>query len=284
MKDGLLDKKVLEEFSRILTGKLTHEGFLQTMESAVVLDMTTAEYKEVADDIKALASEDNGALKEKIEKVATAMNIGLDFSAEEMIIVLGKLGALKDHDYSKPIQQGLLALVCQILTVEYESRYKGQSLLDKDISMMRFFLANELRLKLAKLKAYPEFTKLPPEVLSLIRDVVFDEATGQMLETLRNSGLHELIYSIKGTLFQGKRWQDRNRLYQAACKYADEEWIKGSQMTRNRMADYLHGDKSLHEKYQFGDLNYDKLRKRLGPIAAKHGKLPRRGRPALKAK
>jgi hypothetical protein len=279
MKKGVLDETDLRELSKLFGRKLTREDFLQAMESAVVFDMTTAEYNEVVEDIRSLASMDKQVLKNKVEAVAAAFNIDLEFSPKEMKVVLGKLEALKDHDYSKPVEQDLLAWVCRMLTVEYESQYKGQAQLDKDVAMMRFFLADDLRSKLAMLKARPEFEKLPPEVLFLIRDVVFDEATGQMLETLKSGDLHELIHSIKSGLYQGRRWVNQRRLYQTALKYADDLWAGGSKLTMNKMAEHLQQDETLIEDFGFDKLYYEKLCDLLRPVAAKHGKLPPRGRP-----
>jgi hypothetical protein len=285
MKKRLFDETALEELSKMmLERKPTLEDFLQVVESGTVFDMTTAEYNEVVEDIRALASMDKKALKNKVEAVAAAMNMGLEFSKGEMKVVLDKLRALKDHDYSKPIERDLLAWVCRILTVEYESRHKGQARLDKDIAMTRFLLANDLRVNLGKLKAHPEFEKLPPEVLFLTRDVVFDEATASMLEILKSGDLHELIHSIKSGLYQGKRWESQRRLYQTALKYADDLWAEGSKLTMNKMAEHLQQDEKLIEDFRFDKLYYDKLCDLLRPVAAKYGKLPPKGRPPGKQK
>jgi hypothetical protein len=279
MKKGLLDETDLKELSKALEGEPMREDFLQAVESGTVFDMTTAEHNEVVEDIRALASMDKQALKNKVEAVTAALNIDLAFSPKEMKVILSKLQALKNHDYSTPIERDLLAWVCRMLTVEYESHYKGQARLNKEVAMMRFFVANDLRLGLAKLKAHPEFGKVPPEVLFLIRAVVFDEATASMLETLKSGSLHELIYSIRASLYRGEGWEGKNRTYQTALKYAGHEWAKGSKLTRNKMAEHLINDEDLDKKYGFGDLYYERLRDLLKPIAEKYGKLPPRGRP-----
>ena len=284
MEEGILDKTDLEELSKRFNRELTLQDFVDTMESGVVFNMTTDQYNEIIEDIRDLASLDEEVLREKIEKTAEDMHIGMEFSGEEMKKVLGQFRALKEYDYSKPVPQALLAFVCQILTVEYESRYKSQPLLDKNIKMMRFLLWNDLRLKMALLKSRPEFQEIPSEVLFLIRDVVFDEATGQMLETLKNENLHELIHRIRASFYQGKRWESKKRLYDAALKHADDLWAEGNTLERNQMADYIMFDETLHTNYVFADLNYDELRKRLKPLAEKYGRLPPRGRPRRPSK
>jgi hypothetical protein len=282
MKKGLLDETDLKELSKALEREPTREAFFQAVESGTVFDMTTAEHNEAVEDIRALASMDKRELKNKVETAAVALNIDLEFSPKEMNVVLGKLQALKNHDYSTPIERDLLAWVCRMLTVEYESHYKGQARLNKEVATMRFLLANDLRVNLGKLKSHPEFEKLPPDVLFLIRDVVFDEATSGMLETLKSGSLHELIYSIRASLYRGEGWEDLNRLYKTAVDYADKLWGEGSQFTRNEMAEHLRKDETLKKRYGFWVLKYDRLRDLLRPVAAKYGRIPPRGRPRKK--
>jgi hypothetical protein len=102
-----------------------------------------------------------------------------------------------------------------------------------------------------------------------------------MLETLHHKELHEAIFSMKGAVFQNKRWKELNILYEKALEYAEDQWANnGSRLTRNDMADYLTTNDRLVKSYQFDQLNYEKLRKLLAPIAKKYGKLLKRGRPS----
>ena len=282
--EEFLDEAALEEFSKMLHRPKTHEDFIAMIDSAVVFNMTTAEYNEIAEDIRELASTNKKVMARKIKAVADGMDIGSECSREDMQAILKNISSLKNHDFQKTVHQGTLSLLCQILTTEYEDIYKGRDLLNRNIGLMRFLLANDLKVNLPALIARPEFEKLPAEVLFLIRDVVYPEAMSRMLETLKSRDLHNVIHSLRASAYQGKRWEPLNRLYEAALSHADNLWAGGSALTRNQMAEHLTSDQTLIEKYGFHDLNYDRLRDMLGPIAAKHGKLPPRGRPRVKSK
>ncbi len=85
---------------------------------------------------------------------------------------------------------------------------------------------------------------------------------------------------MRAKIYQSKRWAGLNLLYKEALNFAEDLWAtKKSKRTRNEMADYIQNNKKLITEYHFNKLDSARLRKMLGPIAEKYGKLPKRGRP-----
>jgi len=223
-------------------------------------------------------------LTEKINALADEMGIDLVWSDEELEIIVNKIKRLKKITTVDSLETGILSLVAQILTKEYKKVHRGNRLLDKNIAMMRFLLNCDLHQKVSRLQNDQEFFNISPEVLYTIRDVVIDESVSHMLETLRHEQLHEIIYCMRAKLYQNKRWAELNLLYKKALEYAEDLWAaKKSKKTRNEMAEYLQNDEKIIDEYNFDKLDFERLRKMLGPIAGKYGKLPKRGRPRKKS-
>jgi hypothetical protein len=247
-------------------------------------ELAKKDHDAILNEIAELAAQATGYLAKKINAVADEMDIDLAWSDEELEIIINKIGQLKTITTTESLETGILSLVAQILTKEYEKAYRGDQLLDKNIAMMRFLLNCELNQKVSQLQNNQEFFNISPEVLYTIRDVVIDESVSHMLETLRHEQLHEIIFSMRAKIYQNKRWAGLNLLYQEALEYAEYQWAtKKSKKTRNEMAEYLQTDEKIINEYNFDKLDFERLRKMLGPIAVKYGKLPKRGRPRKKS-
>jgi hypothetical protein len=284
MADNILDDQMISELlGRLKTGK-NHENFLQYYSMFAESELAKKDHDAILNEIAELAAQATGYLAKKINAVADEMDIDLAWSDEELEIIINKIGQLKTITTTESLETGILSLVAQILTKEYEKAYRGDQLLDKNIAMMRFLLNCELNQKVSQLQNNQEFFNISPEVLYTIRDVVIDESVSHMLETLRHEQLHEIIFSMRAKIYQNKRWAGLNLLYQEALEYAAYQWAtKKSKKTRNEMAEYLQTDEKIINEYNFDKLDFERLRKMLGPIAVKYGKLPKRGRPRKKS-
>ena len=284
MSENILDDQMISElFGRLKVGK-NHENFLQYYAMFADSELAKGEYDEILKEIRGLAAQATEDLAEKINAVADEMGIDLQWSDEELEIIVNKIRRLKAITKTDCPETGILSLVAQILTKEYEKAYRGDQLLDKNIAMMRFLLNCDLNQKVSQLQSNQDFFNISPEVLYTIRDVVINESVSHMLETLRHGQLHEIIYSMRAKLYQNKRWAELNLLYKKALEYAENLWAtKKSKKTRNEMAEYLQTDEKIINEYNFDKLDFERLRKMLGPIAGKYGKLPKRGRPRKKS-
>lgn len=284
MSENILDDQMISELlGRLKVGK-NHENFLQYYAMFAESELVKEDHDVILNEITELAAQATGDLAEKINAVANEMDIDLDWSDEELEIIINKIRRLKTITTTDCPETGIISLVAQILTKEYEKAYRGDQLLDKNIAMMRFLLNCELNQKVSQLQNNQEFLNLSPEVLYTIRDVVMNESVSHMLETLRHEQLHEIIYSMRAKIYQNKRWAELNLLYKKALEYAEGLWAtKKSKKTRNEMAEYLQNDEKIIDEYNFDKLDFERLRKMLGPIAGKYGKLPKRGRPRKKS-
>jgi hypothetical protein len=280
MEKFYLDENMISELHNKLSSVKNHDKFIQYYEMAALVELACVDDDIVAD-IQRLASKGEKTLINKIKAVASEMEFETDWNEEEIEIIIKKIKKLADISEAYEVGTGILSLVAQILTKEYGIQYKGQELIDKNIALMRFLLNNDIKSKINKLRSNEKFYKIPPELLYTIRDIAIDESISHMLETLHHKELHEAIFSMKGAVFQNKRWKELNILYEKALEYAEDQWANnGSRLTRNDMADYLTTNDRLVKSYQFDQLNYEKLRKLLAPIAKKYGKLLKRGRPS----
>jgi hypothetical protein len=280
MSDNIIDEQMISELlGRLKAGK-NHENFLQYYEMFADSELAKGEHDKILKEIRNLAAQATEDLAEKINSVADEMGIDLAWSDEELEIIINKIKRLKNITPTENIETGILSLVAQILTKEYENVYRGNQLLDKNIAVMRFLLNCDLNQKVSRLQNDQEFLNISPEMLYTIRDVVIDESVSHMLETLHHEQLHEIIYSMRAKIYQSKRWAGLNLLYKEALNFAEDLWAtKKSKRTRNEMADYIQNNKKLITEYHFNKLDSARLRKMLGPIAEKYGKLPKRGRP-----
>jgi len=284
MSENILDDQMISElFGRLKVGK-NHENFLQYYAMFADSELVKEDHDVILKEIRELAVQASGDLAEKINAVSDELGIDLDWSDEELGIIVNKIMRLKTITKTDCPETGILSLVAQILTKEYEKAYRGDQLLDKNIAMMRFLLNCDLNQKISQLQSNQDFFNISPEVLYTIRDVVINESVSHMLETLRHGQLHEIIYSMRAKIYQNKRWAQLNLLYEEALEYAEDLWAaKKSKKTRNEMAEYLQNDEKIIDEYNFDKLDFERLRKMLGPIAGKYGKLPKRGRPRKKS-
>lgn len=273
------DKKMVSDYFENLAPARSRQNFIQYFEMLIEYGMDDQD-GDVTEDIKRIANEEEDKLIEKINAVATDMDCGIEWSEGEISGIVRKIRALAGISRSRVGDIGILSLVAQILVKEYGELYKGQELIDKNIALMRYLLSYDLRKNLGTLVNNSDFQNVSAELLYLVKDIAVAEAIFHMLGTFHNKDLHEAIFSMRGAVFQNKRWAPLNQVYAKALKIADDLWARGSRLTRNEMADYLSTDDRLISTHRFDELNYERLRKELGVIAKKYGKLPKRGRPS----
>jgi len=286
MEYEFLDDDMLQDLAKIVQKKPDHESFLQFHEMNVGNHILSNEYKIIADDVKKLASMDEKPLSDSIKAIVKELEMQPEFSDSDVKESVDRIRRFKDEDFSEQVDIHTLSLISRILTIDYEKVLSGQDLMDKNIALIRFLLTHDLRPKISFLRNNSEFQQIPVNLLNAIRDVAIDESLHHMLGTLRNNQLHEIVYSIRASLFQKKRWAnwEKGKLYEDALKYAENQWAnKGSQLMRNQMAEHITIDEKLIEEKGYDELNYEKLRDMLGPIAEKYDKLPKRGRPRKKS-
>lgn len=258
--------------------------FIRLLASSPPESLSTQKVDSILNSLKPV-SKDN---ESRINLIAEAF-LPLDpLSRAEVFKDLRKLGFLFDNlskdDVTRIIQKlqspslsfdllqdtPLMLVIAEAIFKRSRRLYKGQEFLSKWFSLNAFLLAHEIkaRVNLIRNKYLPKRTKNRPLPSLFQSGYALGVCRGAMelLDTLKNPFFQQFIHNALSSTFVSRRYTKEDARHLQAQKRAHDRWKNGNTLWHHEMA------KDLREKEGFSDIEYDKLKTLLLPVAVPYKK------------